>query len=208
MRGARSHWTLLTYVLVLSVVLFGVYFIIWNDATNGGGIANWAQRKVGQEMFIALTWVQMVLLALIGPSLTAGALTLEYEQQTIEMLSLTSLSTRNIVAGKAGAAVLYLWMLLASSLPLAGMCFVFGGISVSEVLVSYLLLGVWCLLGCTVGVFWSSMLTKTSMATLATYGHTPCSPEPWGVTAMLWEEAWPGRTMRFRSRFLIPDSHR
>lgn len=171
MRGARAHWTMLGYVLALSLIIFGAYYFrVWMNMTYSGTPFNWWQVRVGRDMFMFLTWAQTILLSLIGLSLTAGAITIEIQQQTMEMLSLTSLSTRNIIAGKTGAAVLSVWMILLSSVPLAGICLVFGGISPIEIVVVYLLLAAWVFLICAIGTFWSSMLTKTNTATFNAYG--------------------------------------
>jgi len=170
MRAGRAHWAMLSYVLLLSLVVFGVYyFTAWIRAVESGGMIDWSQRQVGREMFIFLTWFQMALLALAGPSLTSSSLTMEIQQQTMELLSLTSLSPRNIIVGKAASAALFLWMLLFSSLPLAGMCLVFGGISPIEIIVTYVLLAVWAFLFSSLGVFFSAIVTKTPVASLLTY---------------------------------------
>jgi hypothetical protein len=78
------------------------------------------------------------------------------------------------VVGKAGTGVVFLWMLLASSLPLAGICMVFGGVSPVEIVIVYALLAAWAFIFSAMGVFWSSHFAKTSLASSATFGTAIC----------------------------------
>lgn len=170
MRGAKAHWLMMGYVVLLGTCLMITYYSQW--IVTGGQFSpdSWVNTRFGFRLFSALTWCQAIVIALIVPSLTAGSLTLEREQQTIEMLSLTALSARNIVAGKITSAMLFILMLLACSLPLSGICLMFGSISPLEILVTYLMLIAWAFLFSSIGVYFSAVSKKTSGASLAAFG--------------------------------------
>jgi len=171
MRGAKAHWTMLAYILVLGICLLFAYDE-WASHAGTYDPQAWLQARIGFRLFNVLTWAQAILIALIAPSLTAGMITLEREQQTIEMLSLTTLSARNIIAGKATSAMLFILMLLASSLPLAGICLMFGSISPAEIAVTYLMLVGWSFVFVSIGTLFSALLKRTSGASLAAFGCT------------------------------------
>lgn len=159
MRGYKAFTTMGGYLLLLSAAVLIAFFVTVQD--RGQNLVN---ARVGLTLFSVLTWTQAVLLTLATPSLTAGMLTQELEKKTIQMVALTRLTPGNIVLGKHLSAFLYVVMLLVSSVPLAGVCFMFGGISPSEIGVTYLLLASYAFLMSGIGVFWSSMMKRTMTA--------------------------------------------
>ncbi|MBI2842055.1 MAG: ABC transporter permease [Armatimonadetes bacterium] len=164
MRGYKAFITMGGYTLLLSGALFIAYISVWvmyGSAAGGGWIAN---QRIGQQLFATLTWTQVALLTLIAPSLTSGLISQEISRKTMEMLALTRLTAGKIVVGNHLAGLLYMLMLLVCSLPLAGVSFMFGGISPAEVVVTYALLASYAFLLCAVGVFWSSFFSRTAAA--------------------------------------------
>src|SRR5438105_3658601 len=121
MRGARAYWILTGYLLFLSFILFIRYTFWWNEAQARGGMS--AGSKIGQEFFTTIAMVQAFLVAFITPAVTSGAITIEREQRTMEMLEMTRLARGSIVAGKLVSAVSFIALLLISSLPLTSICF-------------------------------------------------------------------------------------
>ncbi len=171
MRGRKGFMVMGGYVLFLGIVLLISYYTMWIiSARNLGGMQTLVNVKLGQKLFMSLNWTQTILLALIIPSLTSGALTLELEKKTIEMLVLTRLTSGVVVLGKHLTGMLYALILLMCSLPLSGICLMFGGISPAEMVVTYLLLIAWTFLLSAIGVFWSSLFNRTAAAVLMTYG--------------------------------------
>jgi hypothetical protein len=60
-------------------------------------------------------------------------------------------------------------MLLLCSVPLSAISLMFGGISPSEIAVTYFVLASWVFFIISIGVFWSSMLKQTAGSVLLTY---------------------------------------
>ena len=170
MRGRKGFLVMGGYVLFLGVVLLISYYAMWIAAATGYGSQSLVNARLGLRLFMSLNWTQTALLALIIPSLTSGALTLELEKKTIEMLILTRLTPGTVILGKLLSAMLYSLILLMCSLPLAGICLMFGGISPAEVFVTHLLLIAWSFVLAAMGVFWSSLFNRTAAAVLMTYG--------------------------------------
>lgn len=171
MRGWKAFVIMGAYVLLMAIVMIIAYLItaaMFSARRYGAMIQE--QVHMGAVLFGTLTWVQTVLLTLIVPSLSSGALTYEQEKRTLELLVLAPLSAGKIVLGKQLSSFLYALVLLACSVPLAGMCVMFGGISPMEIALTYLLLVGWVFLITCAGVMWSSLSRKTMIASGTNFG--------------------------------------
>ena len=170
MRGSRTYWLLFGYVLVLSLILFFSYLGWWSqhsaEMETGGSSAGFT---VGRNFFKILFYSQAVMMALITPALTAGAITVEREQRTFELLRGTILRPGAIVWGKLSSSVSFVVLLLTSSLPLLSLCFLLGGVSPGEVFFAYLLLIGDAFLFGAIGLCWSAYAAGTATATVLSY---------------------------------------
>lgn len=169
MRGTRAYWLLFFYVLALSGVLFVAYLMWYQEYAQAGYRPMAGNDPLGRRLFQCLFAAQGGLIILITPALTAGMLTIEREQRTFELLLLTMLRPRDIVAGKLMSAFGFAVLLLTASLPLAGICLMLGGISPQEVGVVYLLMALSSLFYGSIGILFSAMLRSTALSTAATY---------------------------------------
>jgi ABC-2 type transport system permease protein len=169
MRGARAYWILFGYLGFLSVLLWFQYFGWLNQVHNNGSGASEAAR-LGTEIFTYLLIAQMFLVLFITPAITSGALTIEKEQRTLDMLTLTRLPRRSIILGKLLSAVSFTALLIVSSLPLISICFMLGSIDPKMVVSTYLEMLMGSVLIGSVGLMWSSVLKTTTTAVMATYG--------------------------------------
>ena len=172
MRGSRAYWLLFGYLLLLSLTLFFAYLQWWNSHQvamdyGGGGDAGFT---VGRTFFLVLFYAQAIMVTLITPALTAGAISIEREQRTFEMLRSTTLPPRAITLGKLASSVSFIVLLLTSSLPLVSLCFLLGGVSPGEVFFGYLLLVCDAFLFGAIGLAWSAYAANTATATALSYG--------------------------------------
>src|SRR5258707_339367 len=97
MRGARSHLIVGAYAAVLAVVVLIVY-------GNPGGAVHQGPSQFAAEVGRAIwNWgclAQALLLPLIVPALTCGAITQERERDMLDLLLLTRQSALQICLGK------------------------------------------------------------------------------------------------------------
>src|SRR5438874_2575388 len=114
MRGARAYWILLGYLGFLSLVLFFTYMNWWNSVRESGGGAS-RSAQVGMQFFGYIIGVQAFLVLFIAPALTSGAITIEREQRTMEMLQLSRLPRYSIALGKLLSSLSFVALLLTSS---------------------------------------------------------------------------------------------
>lgn len=166
-RGNRAYWLLFWYVMLLSIVLFCAYFFKQRMALKQP-IEIYAD-PVGRDLFEVLSVTQAALLTIVTPTLTAGMVTIEREQRTLDLLMLTLLRPREIAEGKLLSAFGFAALLLTASLPLAGICFMLGGISPGEIAVTYLMLAGATLFCGALGLLVSAMARTTVISTAATY---------------------------------------
>ena len=170
MRGPRAYWMLLGYLLLLSIAMLLSYYGWWrshaSDLQNGSVTGSFT---AGRDFYMILFIVQACLVALIAPALTSGAISIEREQRTLEMLQCTTLKPRSLVAGKLVASLSYIILLLTSSIPLISLCFLLGGVSPEEVGGAYLMLIVDAFLFGSVALCWSVYAVNTVTSVILSY---------------------------------------
>jgi hypothetical protein len=134
-----------------------------------GGSAAFASAQIGRGVFAALLVLQTALVVALAPAFTAGAISLEREKQTLDMLAATPISSGALVLGKLISALTYVFILIFASIPLTAIVFVFGGVSPDDVVRGYLVLVATALGLGSIGLFFSALIRRTQAATIATY---------------------------------------
>ena len=81
-----------------------------------------------------VTAVELGLICLLAPALTADLISGERERQTLDLLLVTPLSRRQIVIGKLVAALGSLLLLIVLALPIQALAVLIGGIGLEELL--------------------------------------------------------------------------
>ena len=169
MRGRRAFIILTIYLLLLGGFAWMVELIMERTYSFGfGGNGTYATAAIGQGIFAALLMLETLQVAFLAPSSTAGAISLEREKQTLELLVVTPITSLAIVIGKLLSALVYVWLLIAASIPLTAVVFVYGGVAPEDVLRGYLVLVVTALGLGAFGLFCSSLVRRTQAATAIT----------------------------------------
>ena len=157
MRSARAFILLTIYLVILSGVTLLLYVALSNnrptDLNNG--------RQIGQALFFTVAAVALIEVCVITPSLTAGGIAGEKERQTYDLLIASQLSPWQIVWGKLGAALAFSMLLVLAIVPIMSMAFLFGGVSLTEVLIVLIGLGATAVFYACIGLFWSSIMRST-----------------------------------------------
>ncbi|MEW4567490.1 ABC transporter permease subunit [Tautonia sp. JC769] len=162
LRSSRSFLLQLAYVSFLGVV---VYFA-WpagSEATNQVG------PGVSQRLFNLFFLGQFFLVALVAPTFASGSISGEKERKTYEMLLASPLEPSTILIGKLLSSSTYLILLILSSLPLMILCFLLGGILLSEITRAYLILILAAGTFGLISVACSSFFGRTSSALVVSY---------------------------------------
>jgi ABC-type transport system involved in multi-copper enzyme maturation permease subunit len=166
MRGRRAFVILTIYLLLLGGFALMVELIAERSYSSGfGGTSTFATASIGQGIFAALLLLETLQVAFLAPAATAGAISLEREKRTLELLVVTPISSLAIVLGKLFSALIYVWLLIAASIPLTAVVFVYGGVAPEDILRGYLVLVVTALGLGSMGLFASSLVRRTQAAT-------------------------------------------
>ena len=167
MRGGRAHLIISIYLALLSLLVGLVYLVIYisADQSVGGSMG----QTAGKTVFAVVVVMEMMMVCFIAPALTSGAIAAERERQTYDLLRVTLLPSSAIVVGKLTSAMSFLVLLLLVGFPIQSLAFLFGGISIEEVLIAFVMLIVTALTFCSIGLFISSLLRSTLVSTVVSY---------------------------------------
>lgn len=128
MRGLRAPVLLLITTGITIAVGLIIIMTQWSDYADDVSGLHDSMANIGHSLFIGLIIVEAILAALIAPALTAGSISIEREQQTLEFLLLTRLSCHNILLGKLVSSLSFLLMMMLCSLPVLAISFLLGGV--------------------------------------------------------------------------------
>ena len=166
MRGKQAFVMLTGYLILISAVVYGVYvYSVRNTFYRDPGFL----QAAGKQVFQVVVLLEIMLTGVIGPALTTGAISSEHERQTYDQLRISLLTPKDIVIGKLGASVLYLLLLIVAAIPLQSLAFFLGGVGMQEVLISLVILTLSAINFCTMGLYFSSLTKRTTVANTVTY---------------------------------------
>ncbi|HET9084677.1 MAG TPA: ABC transporter permease [Candidatus Limnocylindrales bacterium] len=169
MRGRRAFIILTIYLLLLGGFALMVEQIMEQQFQNPfTGASATAGPAIGQAIFAAVLLLMTLQVVFLAPSSTAGAISLEREKQTLELLVTTPISSFAIVIGKLLSALVYVFLLIAASIPLMAVVFVFGGVGPEDIVRGYIVLIVTALGLGSFGILCSSLVKRTTASTAIT----------------------------------------
>lgn len=122
------------------------------------------------NLYVFVAAVEFVLLMFIMPALTAGSISGERERQTLDLMLTTTMKPADIVLGKLAASLSTMSLLIASSFPLLAVSFVYGGITLYDMLLLLLCYTAVALLCGSMGICFSSLFKRSTLATVVSYG--------------------------------------
>jgi ABC-type transport system involved in multi-copper enzyme maturation permease subunit len=167
MRGWRAFAILTVYLAALAGVLFLVYLGIRQSSLNGGSATTLS--SAGSAIFQVLMVLQLILVVFLAPASTSGAISLEREKQTLDLLAATPVPSLAVVIGKLVSALGFMLLQVIASLPLVAVVFVFGGVAPDDLLRAYLVLLVSGLgFGC-IGIAFSAIVRRSQTASVLTW---------------------------------------
>jgi ABC-type transport system involved in multi-copper enzyme maturation permease subunit len=169
MRGHRAMIILTVYLSIISIVTLLVYLATVSGLSFGTNNFD-AGRRVGQAIFLTVMIMALAQVCVITPSLTSGSIAGERERQSYDLLITTLLSPWQVVVGKLMSALAFAFLLITAVLPLAGLSFLFGGVSGIELVLAMVGLLVSAVLYASVGLLWSAIMRSSLGATVMAQG--------------------------------------
>jgi ABC-type transport system involved in multi-copper enzyme maturation permease subunit len=168
MRGSRAFWMVSIHLIILALILGVVYMGLISATSSPGNLEQ--RRYLGKAIFGLLIALELITISFTAPALTAGMISSEHERKTYDLLRVTLLPASSLVAGKYISGLVFVFLLVFTSLPLMGPAFMIGGISIPEILIAALILLVTAIAFCAMGIFFSSLFRRTLISTVITYG--------------------------------------
>lgn len=165
MRSWRSPLAMTVYIVLIAGLGYAMFSSMARSSSGYSGTV----PNYGVTLFKYLVVFQMVLITLVTPALTAGAISGERERQTIDLLFVTRIPPFSIIWGKLLASMSFVVLLLLLSVPIFSLVFLFGGIELDQVLYSFLVTIVAALTLGLIGVAFSTWLRRTLASTVASY---------------------------------------
>ena len=125
-----------------------------------------ASSEIGRQMFMAIIFLLTLVTLILAPASTAGAISMEREKQTMDLLAVTPISSLAIVLGKLLSALSWILLLLFASIPVVALVFTFGGVSPDDVVRAYAVLLATAFAFGALGLFVSALVRRTQAATV------------------------------------------
>src|SRR5262245_27623437 len=157
MRGARAFVLLTIYLIILG----GVSLLFYAAIADVSAGALDSGRTIGKGLFLLISAVALIEVCFISPTLTSGSIAGEKERQSYDLLVASLLSPWQIIWGKLAAALSFALLLIISIVPMMSLAFLFGGVSLTEVLIALIGLVTTAMFYATIGLFWSTVLRTT-----------------------------------------------
>ncbi len=166
MRGRRAFVILTIHLLLVAGFAWMVESLAERSFSGGFGSSMTASTEIGRSLFVAIMFLLTLITLVLAPASTAGAISLEREKQTLDLLTTTPISSLAIILGKLGSALSWILLLLLASIPVVALVFTFGGVGPDAVIKGYLvLLGTAVVYG-SIGLFVSALVKRTQAATV------------------------------------------
>lgn len=165
MRGKALIYSIITYItlMTLSTVL-----VLLAKSPSPFAEANQQMldrmRATGEGIFLWITVLQGLLVLIVAPTITAGMTTGEKERQTFDFLRVTTITRWMYVTGCFLSTAFYVGLALLCALPLLSLTFLYGGVTLDDVIrMFFTMLGTSCVLS-AFGLFISSVCDRTRTA--------------------------------------------
>lgn len=165
MRGRRAFVVLTVYLAVMGGLLSLIYLAFLANSSNPTS----EMQVVGKTLFSTIVGIQGFLVLFVGPAFTAGAISGERERQTYDLLRTTLLSAPAFVTGKLLSALSYVVLLILAAVPMQSVASLLGGVSLTEIIVSQLLLVVTAVAIALFGLYASARMKTTLGASVFTF---------------------------------------
>jgi ABC-2 type transport system permease protein len=176
-RGRRAYIILTVYLALLALIAYGAYIDAVPRASSQSqfgfdgstlSTAN-ASAIVGQAIFALLSVFQLMLVAFLAPAFTTGAISLEREKATLDLLITTPLRPGAIVVGKLLSALAFVVLMILAGIPVSALVLMYGGASLQDILRQQVVLFASAIGFGVIGLFWSALIKRTQSATVIAY---------------------------------------
>ena len=165
-RSMRISWGLFAYEAALAIAFIIAMRVIQEMSSymSSGNIYSYLVY-----MFPVVAVVQVCIVALYIPIITASSISGEKERQTFDIMLTTCMSPFSIVFGKVISAVLRILFFVAASTPIMALSFVVGGLKWRNLFFYLLALILFSVFSGSIGIFSSAFCRKSVSAVILSF---------------------------------------
>lgn len=163
MRTRRAPVVVTGYLLSMALLTFLLLY------ENVQGQFSLLLPAHSEQVFLAVSLLQMILVVFLTPAFAAGSISGERERRTLAVLLTTPLSPWEILMGKILSSSALLALLLVVTLPLYSLVFLFGGAVPQEALSVFLFQLFTIVLTAAFSVGWSTIALRSGWSTVFSY---------------------------------------
>lgn len=157
-------------IMLFNSILALVAFLDMYSAVSQVRVTAEIQYSRFLELYVFVASIEFVLLLGLMPALTAGSISGERERQTLDLLLSTEVTPVQIVMGKLFSSLSHAALLVISSFPVMALVFVYGGIRMVDLALLMILYIAAALFAASLGLCFSVVCKKSTMATALSYG--------------------------------------
>lgn len=122
------------------------------------------------DLYVFVAVLEFVMLIFIMPAITAGSISGERERRTLDMMLTTKMTPAQIVLGKLLSSLGTVMLMIVSSFPILAMVFVYGGVTLADMVKLLLCYLAAALFIGSMGICCSAVCHKSTVSTVISYG--------------------------------------
>lgn len=167
-RSMRISWGLFAYEALLTMAFLLALVIIQNESSY----FYYSDSNIYSDLvylFPVVAVVQVCIVALIVPIITASSISGEKERQTFDIMLTTCMSPLSIVTGKVTSAVIRILFFVVASMPIMALSFVVGGLSWGNLLLFVLAVILLSVFSGSIGILCSAFCRKSITAVIMSF---------------------------------------
>jgi len=170
MRGKRAFVTVTVNTVLVAGFAWMIGQILVENARNQFAFdPTYQSASIGRGIFVAVMFLQTLMISVLAPASTAGTISSEREKQTLDLLAVTPISSVAIVVGKLLSALVWVFVLILASIPVTALVFVYGGVAPDDLVRGYAVLFVTAIAFGALGTFFSALVRRSGAATGLTF---------------------------------------
>ncbi|HLJ98218.1 MAG TPA: ABC transporter permease subunit [Gemmataceae bacterium] len=200
-RRPRYYLLRCLYAVILALLLGWVY-LLWYLDTNTGRMRPDQVARFAETFFYTFMTVQFLVVVVLTPAYTAGAIAEEKDRKTLEFLLATDLRNREIVLSKLVSRIANITLLVLAGLPILSFLQFLGGVDPNLVLAGFAATGMTLLSLAGLSILNSAVTKRPRDAIALTYlgaaAYLILSGASWllllpsGASTVTWTLPWLG----------------
>jgi hypothetical protein len=168
MRGPKAFNALASYGAAAGAPVIAALVCICCWA-SGPDIERWAPGGLGRLLFAVMMAAQLTVALFVMPVRVAVSIGLERETGAMDLLAMSRLSRFDIVTGRLLGTMAFMGLAMLTSLPVAILCMLMGGLALDDIVYSYLLLVTLSAWVCAVALMIAGLCHRAITAVVITY---------------------------------------